>query len=132
MEASIIQPGQEVEVACEVLFLCGSIVMDAKEVRLNTNSIFVSADATIKTTDQPKASNGQNGAVAGDDGGDGLDGATAGSMIITANEKLAGSANTLIFQSKGGAGGDGGNDSPGEDKTGNVPAGPTTAEEVCA
>ena len=132
MESSIIQPGQEVEVACEVLFLCGSIVMDAKEVRLTTNSIFVSADATIKTADQPKASNGQNRAGAGADGGDGSDGATAGSMIITANKKLTGSANTLIFQSKGGAGGDGGNDSPGEDKTGNVPAGPTTAEEVCA
>ena len=132
MESSLIQPGQEVEVACEMLFLCGSIVMDAKEVRLNTNSIFVSADAKIKTADKPKASNGQDGAVAGADGGDGSDGAAAGLLTITANEKLSGSANTLIFQSKGGAGGDGGNGSPGEDKTGNVPAGPTSAEEVCA
>ena len=132
MESSMIQPGQEVEVACELLFICGSIVMDAKQVHLTATSIFVSSDATIKTSDLPKASDGQNGAVAGADGGDGGDGAAAGSIIITANEKLAGSANTLIFQSKGGAGGDGGNGSPGADITSNVPAGPSTAEEVCA
>ena len=132
MESSMVQPGQEVEVACELLFICGSIVMDAKQVHLTATSIFVSSDATIKTSDLPKASDGENGAVAGADGGDGGDGAAAGSIIITANEKLAGSANTLIFQSKGGAGGDGGNGSPGADITSNVPAGPSTAEEVCA
>ena len=131
MESTLIQPGQEVEVTCEVLFLCGSIVMDATEFRLTTNVIFVSSDAMIKTADKPKASSGRDGTRPGAAGDHGADGAAGGNLVITANEKLPGSADTLIFESKGGYGGDGGNGRTGEDKTGDVPTGPATARDVC-
>ena len=131
MASSLFQPGLEVQVDCGSLFLCGSIVFDAKAVHLKTNSIFVSADATVKTSDIPKASNGENGASPGAAGEDGADGVAAGNMTITADEKLAGSAGFLIFTSKGGAGGDGGMGSPGEDKTGSIPDVISTAKEVC-
>ena len=87
MESSLIKPGQAVEITCQALFLCGYITMDALQVHITTDGIFVSAGTMIKTADKPKASNGRNGATPGASGENGAEGAAAEYIALYPTER---------------------------------------------
>ena len=129
-QLSLDQPGQTVDIPCDMLLLCGSSVMNAREIHITANSMFVSPNTKLETASMSKAQEGSNGDNAGESGGQGSHGASAGSMTLNATKKLKSSADNIIFTSKGQDGGAGGNGAVGKDNTGVRPDGPNNAREV--
>jgi len=131
MQEAVTQPGTEVEINCDMLFLCDEPIINANRIIINTNSIYVSLGTNIHTAPVADGASGING-TPGVNGTDGENGASAGNLTITAKEKMKASADTIDFTSKGGSGGRGGNGGDGKDNRGEALPEPTTAQEVVA
>ena len=91
-------PGQAINLNCNLLFTCGSVMVDTSDLKIVTNSIYVGGSTTIKNVVPPKAAKGADGAVNGESGKDGSDGLSAFSMSMAANKLLKSSGKQVIVQ----------------------------------
>ncbi len=101
-------PSQSIDLTCQMTFICGTVTIDGSAVSITTEQIFLDDSATIQNVAPPKAANGYDGVILGENGGHGDDGARAFDMSLTANSLMAESSATITFISQGGDGGNGG------------------------